>query len=68
MKKLMAVFGVFLIALAFGGCAPGFGRPPPYGYGQGYNNQQRPPPQNYQGGYSQQPYPGGGYGGLPPPW
>jgi hypothetical protein len=62
MKQLTAVLCVLLVALIFGGCAPGYGHSPYYyGYAPSYGNYPRPQPY-YQGGYSRQPYYGGGYG------
>jgi hypothetical protein len=60
MKKLTLAFCVLLGALAFGGCANGYGYPHHYGYGPGMGHHQSPQTY-YRGGY-QQPYYGGGYG------
>ncbi len=61
MKQLTAVLCVLLVALVFGGCAPGYGYRPYYGHAPTYGYSPRPQPY-YQGGYSRQPYYGGGYG------
>jgi hypothetical protein len=61
MKQLTAVVCVLLVALAFGGCAHGYGYRPHYGYAPSYGYYPRPQPY-YQGGYAHQPYYGGGYG------
>jgi hypothetical protein len=58
MKQLTTVLGVLLVALAFGGCAPGYGYRPYYGHAPSYGYAPRPQPY-YQGGYYRQPYSGG---------
>ena len=61
MKPSAAVLCVLLVALVFGGCAPGYGHRLYYGPAPSYGYSPRPQPY-YQGGYSRQPYYGGGYG------
>ena len=50
MKQLTAVLCVLLVALVFGGCAPGYGYRPYYGHAPSYGYSPRPQPY-YQGGY-----------------
>ncbi len=61
MKTVTAILGVLLVALVFGGCAPGYGHRPYYGPAPSDGYAPRPPP-DYPGGYYRQPYSGGGYG------
>ncbi len=61
MKQSAAVLCLLLVALVFGGCAPGYGYRPYYGHAPIYGYASRPQPY-YPGGYYRQPYYGRGYG------